>query len=129
MKKTVMLIITSVLLLSGLVYAEGLSMEKTAGDITAKITLDSNPPVVGKNTLHIELLDEKGQHVTDAAVEIYYFMPSMPAMNYTSKTDLVENSYVASIEPVMAGQWQVNVKFVGSDGKPGEASFNFDAKQ
>jgi nitrogen fixation protein FixH len=128
MKKTVIIMI-GLLLISGVVYAESLSMEKATGDITARISLGSNPPVVGNNSLHVELLDEKGQHVTDAAVEVYYFMPSMPAMNYTSKTDLVENSYVASIKPVMAGKWQVNVKFVRADGKLHEVSFDFDAKQ
>ena len=127
MKKTLILLL-GLLLFSGAVYAERLDIEEKISDVTVKNSINNNPPVVGENKIAIELLDTDGIPITDAEVELYYFMPTMPAMNYTASAGLTEGKYTAVIKLVMPGPWDVDVKFKKPDSEMHKVTVSFDIK-
>lgn len=130
MKKAVLFLMILVLI-PGALFAKDLEVEKKTGDVTVKVDLDRNPPVVGKNGISIELLDGAGNPVTDAKVKVYYSMPAMqgmPAMSYKTGTALDGKSYKAVLDLTMAGSWNVEVKFKRGNGPIEKIRFNIDAR-
>jgi nitrogen fixation protein FixH len=126
--KRVIIILTGLLLLAGAVYADNLNLEKKAGDVTVKVTLESNPLKVSDNNISIELLDPEGHAITNAEVAVYYFMPSMPAMNYEVKALPEGGQYTAVIKPTMPGEWTADIN-AGIGGKEADkVSISFDAR-
>ncbi len=72
------------------------TLTKQAGDYTVGLTMEKNPPVMGKNNVDVSVKDAAGAAVTDAKVVVEYSMPAMsgmPAMNYKANAD-VEGRYV-----------------------------------
>jgi hypothetical protein len=126
MKKTVV-VLMALLVFSSVVYAESLTFETKAGDIAVTVSIDNNPPIVGKNNMNIELRDDQGKAVTDAEIGVYYFMPSMPAMNYKSSAGLKDGVYTAVIKPTMPGKWDVAITVKGK-GEDRKAVISFNAK-
>ena len=101
------------LLLTAVVVSTAGAMTKKAGDYTVDVTMDRNPPVMGKNNVEIGVKDKTGKPVTDARVTVEYSMPAMPgmpAMNYKSDAELKGETYKAVISPSMAGSWNVAIK-------------------
>ena len=101
-----------------------------AGDFDVVLTLDKNPPVVGKNNATIAVKDGSGQAVTGALVRIEYGMPAMPGMpasNYKSDAVEGEGVYKAPLSMSMAGPWFVNAKIL-KDKKVSTAKFNVDVQ-
>lgn len=117
------------LMAAGIVYGAD-TITKKAGDYTVEVTIDKNPPVMGKNNMNVAVKDKSGSAVTDAKVVVEYSMPAMsgmPAMNYKSNADPKGDSYKAVIEPSMAGSWNVAVK-VTRGGKTDTAKLTIDVK-
>ena len=122
-------ICAAVLLMAGLVYGAG-GITKKAGPYTVEMSLDKNPPVVGKNTMDIGLKDASGKAVTDAKLTVEYSMPAMPgmpAMNYKTEAESKREAYRAIISPSMAGSWNVAIRIVRA-GKAETARFTIDVK-
>ncbi len=117
-----------ILLISSMAYGKSLDIEKKAGEVTVKASIDRDPPIVGKNNLSVELLDNRGSAIKDAEIQIFYLMPSMPAMNYEITPGLKGNRYIGTIELVMAGQWKVDVKWKRPGCKIKKISFTFEVK-
>lgn len=90
--------------------------------------MDSNPVKVGENNMTIELHDESGKAISDAEVSVYYFMPSMPAMNYEVKALPDGAKYAAVIKVVMPGAWDADIKVKRSGEEMQKATISFDAK-
>ena len=126
MKKAV-IVFVALMFLSSVVYAGSLAFEKQAGDFTVNVSIDNNPPKVGKNTMDIELWDDNGEEITDAQIVIYYFMPSMRAMNYTTSAEFKDEVYTAVIKPTMPGRWDVDITIKGK-GAVRKAIISFEAK-
>jgi hypothetical protein len=126
--KRVFAAIVGLLLVSGVAYANHLNVVKKAGDVTVKVVIDSDPIKVGDNKLAIELLDSNGKSITDADVAVYYFMPSMPAMNYETQATSDGEKYAAVINPVMPGAWDADIKVKRNDGDVQKATISFDVK-
>jgi hypothetical protein len=116
------------LLAVGFVYAKDYKVVKKAGSYTVEVKLDKNPPITGPNKMEINIQDEKGAKVTDAAVVVEYVMPAMPgmpAMNYKAKTELSGSRYLANVNFSMSGAWAVNIKFTRA-GKTQAVKLNVD---
>jgi hypothetical protein len=126
--KIILNTLIALMLVAGAAYAEQFNAVNKAGDMTVKIVFKNTPLKVGNNTGSIELLDEKGKAITDAEVALYYFMPSMPAMNYEVRASRSGDMYAAVVKPTMPGAWkaEVRVKITGGDTK--RVTINFDAK-
>jgi nitrogen fixation protein FixH len=129
MKKAV-IVLVSLLLMSGVVYAKDYEVKKKAGDYDVEIKIDKNPPVVGKNNVEIEIKDKSGKYVTDAKVVVEYGMPAMPgmpAMDYKTDAELKGEKYKATMDISMSGSWNVAVKITRGD-KTSKAKFSIDAQ-
>jgi len=126
--KKILIAVIALVLVAGAAYAEQFNTVKKAGDMTVKVVIENDPLKVGNNTAAIELLDEKGGAVTDADVSVYFFMPSMPAMNYEVAASSSGDGYAAVIKPTMPGAWEakINVKLAGGDART--ATISFEAK-
>ena len=111
----------------GLAYADGYKETKKAGNYEVTLKMSNEPAAMTDNKATIDLRDAAGT-VSGADIEVFYFMPSMPAMNYTSKAAASGNIYEAVIKPTMPGEWTADVKVKGTDGKTHKASFPFNAK-
>jgi hypothetical protein len=120
----------AVLMMVTVAYAKDYEVTKKAGDYTVDIRIDKNPPVAGNNNMEIAVKDATSKAVTDAKVVVEYSMPAMPgmpAMNYKADAALKGNIYKATINPSMAGSWNVTVKVTRAD-KTQSAKFTVDAK-
>jgi len=127
--KKIVLFGVLMLLMAGVVYAKDYSVTKKAGPLEVTLKMDNDPVKAGSdNKTTIEVRDAAGSDLEVASVELYYFMPSMPAMNYGAKAKREGNAYSADIKPTMPGEWKVDVKV--HDGKGGlqKAVFEFSAE-
>jgi len=126
--KRVLIVVIALLLVAGVAYAHHFNVVKKAGDVTVKVVIANDPVKVGNNNVVIELLDGKGKSISNADVSVYYFMPSMPAMNYEVQASPEGTRYAAVIKPVMPGPWDadITVKRQGEDVQ--KATISFDAK-
>ena len=116
------------LIAAGLVYAKDYTVMKKAGSYTVEVKLDKNPPITGPNKMEINIKDDKGVNVTDAAVVVEYIMPAMPgmpAMNYRAKAELNGSRYLANVNFSMSGAWAVNIKITRA-GKTQAVKLNVD---
>ena len=128
--KRLALIVCILFLAAGLAYAGDYEMTKKAGEYTVTVTIDKNPPVMGKNKMAIGIKDAVGKDVTDATVAIDYMMPAMPgmpAMNYKTAAGLKNKQYVATLDFSMAGPWSVVIK-IARGGKMQSVKLNVDVK-
>ena len=106
------------------------TLTKKAGDYTVGLTMEKNPPVMGKNNVDVSVKDAAGAAVIDAKVVVEYSMPAMsgmPAMNYKANADLKGGTYKAVIEPSMSGSWNLAVK-ISRGGKTETAKYTMDVK-
>jgi hypothetical protein len=80
---------------------------------TIDVTLKRNPPIMGKNDIRIEIKDTGGQFVINNLVTVNYYMPPMPGMppmNYTLKAVSNGAGYMATMDFIMTGPWNIVVK-------------------
>ena len=118
-----------VLLLMGAAYG-ATTITKKAGDYTVGVTLDRNPPIVGKNHVDVSVKDSMGMVITDAKVVVEYSMPAMPGMpaaHYKTDAELKGDTYKGIIEPSMSGPWNMAVKVIRGN-KTGIAKLTLDVK-
>jgi hypothetical protein len=88
-------------------------VRRTMEGHTLDITLNRNPPIMGKNDIRIEIKDDRGQFIINSLVTVNYYMPPMPGMppmNYTLKATPVGSGYVATMDFIMTGPWNIVVK-------------------
>lgn len=129
MKKIAILAMV-LLLLAGVAYAKDYEVNKKAGGYDVLVKIDKNPPVVGDNTVTIEIKDGAGKYVRDAKVLVDYSMPAMagmPAMRYKADAELRGDEYKAKINLSMSGSWNMAVK-INRAGKTVTMKFTVDAK-
>ncbi len=111
---------------------KGYETKKTAGDITITLTAKSYPLTeTGDNRVNIAVADASGKAITDATVEVRYFMPPMAGMapmEYRTQAAPKGGAYACVLNTPMAGGWKVEVN-VTPLGKPAAtATFNLDAR-
>jgi nitrogen fixation protein FixH len=127
-KRVLIFSIVTFLLVIGVAYAHNFNAVTKAGEVTVNVLVDNEFLKVGNNNVTIELADVKGKAIIDADVALYYFMPSMPAMNYEVQASSDGTKYVAVIKPVMPGAWDLDIKVKRSGGDVQKATISFDAK-
>lgn len=118
-----------VLLMAGIAYAKEYEITKKAGEYNVAVRIDRNPPIVGENSMSIEITDASGHHARDAKVIVEYSMPAMPgmpAMNYKADAELKGDQYKTKMNLSMAGSWNIAVK-VTRTGKTSSMKFTVDA--
>lgn len=126
--KTLMASLIFVAVALGTAQAGDITSTQRAGAFEVSLGLGGDALVLGPNTATVALRDADGKHLSGLPVELYYFMPSMPAMNTTVKATPEGNLYTGSIEPSMGGVWEVEVRFRDPDGENRKATFSFDVK-
>ena len=112
------------------VQAANYQVARKAGDLTVNVTIDRNPPVVGKNNVDMAIKDSAGKSVTDAKVVVEYSMPAMPgmpAMNYKADAVLKGNRYKTVMDLSMSGSWNITIRVTRAE-KTQTAKFTVDAK-
>jgi len=122
--------IATVFLFTGIAIAAEYQATSKAGDLEVMLTIDKNPPVVGKNNATIAIKDGSGQPVTDASVRLEFGMPAMPgmpAMNYKADAVLSDGIYKTPLTFSMAGPWFINTKILRNK-KIVTAKFNVDVQ-
>ncbi len=127
MKKT-LLVLTGIMVLMGSAYAHSFNTVFKADSIKISASSESETFAVGENEVTIELSDTSGGEITDAEIDIYYYMPSMPSMNYAVKSSLKGTRYASVIKPVMPGKWIADIKVKKAGNIIKEVSVNFDVK-
>lgn len=92
--------------------------------------INRNPPVMGANTIRIEIRDARGQYVTGARVSVNYYMPPMPGMvpmNYTVPASADGSRYKAEMNFIMTGPWNIVIR-VESGGSPWRVTLPIDVR-
>ena len=131
--KRSLLVIVVVLVSAGMFFgcSKGYESQKTADDLKVTLSIDRYPLVKGDNTLNLKVADAAGKAVTDATVNVRYYMPPMPGMapmDFNTQAALKGDRYAFSANVPMEGGWKAEVSVV-RQGKPAStATFNLDAR-
>ena len=128
--KKIALVVLSLLLSAGIVWAKGYEIQKKAGELSVVVEMERKPAIMGENGIVVTVRDVAGKEVTDAGVKVEYSMPAMPGMppmNYGSVLALQKNSYQGKLNFSMAGPWNIVVKIVRG-GKTSSTKFSLDVQ-
>ncbi len=93
--------------------ARDLIVKRTIEGYFLSTRITRNPPVIGKNDVLVEIRDASGKPVAGASVWVNYFMPPMPGMapmNYTIPAKPHNSLYAGTMDLIMRGPWNINVK-------------------
>ncbi len=117
-------------LIAGTAWGKNYEVTKKVDDLTVRVDIDKNPPIVGDNNLSIAIKDASGKNVTDAKVKVDYGMPAMPgmpAMNYKTDMTLKGNEFKAKVNFSMSGSWNMTVQISQAE-KVRRVKLNVDVK-
>lgn len=131
--KNYLLAITVALVSAGMLFgcSKGYESQKTVDDLKITLSVDRYPLVKGDNTMSLKVADAAGKAVTDAAVNVRYFMPPMPGMapmDFNTQAALKGDRYLFSANVPMEGGWKAEVSVVRSGKPAATATFNLDAR-
>ncbi len=126
MRKIILLIVFC-LAIAGAVNAAAYMIEKEAGDLNVKVSMEKESPAVGESNLSITINDSDGKAVTGAKLKVNYTMPpmgNMPPMHYKARAKLDGETYKAKVNLSMPGKWDFTIAIK----RPGKelAKMNFD---
>ncbi len=110
---------------------KGYETRKTAGDLTITLSASSYPLVKGDNTFAVKLTDSAGKPVTDARVDVRYYMPPMPGMapmEYQAQAAPSGGAYKFTANIPMEGGWRVDVTAMRGGAQMQTTTFNVDAR-
>ena len=99
------------LLMLGLVFATAslatpFRHTETSNTMSVTLTMQHDPPTVGKNTMTINILDDQGKPITDVKVKVNYRMSPMAGMmpmRYKTTAKWSGDKYIAQLDMAMAG--------------------------
>ena len=86
-----------------------------APQVHLAVSLQPNPPRVGRNGIHVTLTDRKGAPVDGAQVSATFVLPAMPAMGMAGKhvslqlTAIGNGAYQGAVTLSSGGTWQVAI--------------------
>ena len=134
MWKSVMAVLTGVLLVAIVVVAgcsKGYETKKTVDDLSVTLKADRYPLIKGINDLSVSVADATGKAVTNATVQVRYYMPVMPgmaAMEFTPQISPKGNGYAFTVNIPTEGGWKVEATVSRPDKPSVSATFNVDAR-
>ncbi len=131
MKK--LLVVLSVVLSLGLAAAcsKGYVSQKSVAGTIVTLKADRYPLVKGDNTVSLQIVDPSGKAVTDAKVDVRFYMPPMPGMAPmdSSTQAMVHNDmYMATLNAPMEGGWKAEVTVTQPGKQPVTTTYNLDAR-
>lgn len=134
MKKQVSVLLVFVLfafVLGGAFWSRGYESQKKAGGLNITLKADRYPLVKGDNNLSLNVSDSSGKAVTDAKVNIRFYMPPMPGM--APMEDIIQpkqkgNEYSFTANPAMEGGWKIEARVEQPGKAPASVTFNLDAR-
>jgi hypothetical protein len=111
--------------------AKGYETQKSAGDLKITLSVERYPLIKGDSAMTVQVTDSSGNAVTDAVVNVRYYMPPMPGMapmDFNTQAVLKGDRYAFTANVPMEGGWKTEVS-VARPGKPSvSATFNVDAR-
>jgi hypothetical protein len=111
-------------------HGRGLEIKRTLDDYEVTVKLDKHPPVQGDNPMEIEIKDPQGKSISDARVQVNYYMPPMPRMapmNYKTDAQFSRGKYKTTMNIIMSGPWVIRV-LITRGGKTSLVKLNVDAQ-
>jgi len=118
-KKSLMVILLIFLGMS-IAYGRDYAVRRKIDGYTVDVSINRNPPILGKNDLRVEIKDSLGKYVLNMPVTVNYYMPPMPGMppmNYTVQASPRGSGYGVTMDLIMTGPWNIVIK-VNTAGKP-----------
>lgn len=134
MKKQLSVLLVFVLVaavLAGFSFSKGYESQKKAAGLNIALKADRYPLIKGDNNVTLTVTDAAGKAVTDANVDIRFFMPPMPGM--APMEDRIRpkqkgNEYSFIVNPGMEGGWKVEATVEQPGKTSGTVTFNLDAR-
>ena len=129
-----MVVLTGVLLVSIVVVggcSKGYETKKAADDLSITLKADRYPLIKGDNSLSVNVADTAGNAVTDAAVQVRYYMPPMPGMapmEFNSQAAPKGNRYSFTANIPMEGGWKIDATVTQPGKAAVTATFNVDVR-
>lgn len=129
-----MVVLTSVLLVSFVVIAgcsKGYETKKVADDLSVTLKADRYPLIKADNALSVNVADATGKTVTDAVVQVRYYMPAMPGMapmEFTAQAVPKGNAYSFTVNIPMEGGWKIDATVMQPGKAPVMFTFTIDAR-
>lgn len=137
MKRVMMLFVVVLLLTATVVYGWNPTLKGKAGDYKVELRFDTMKPITGVNKVSVYVADAAKKPVTDAKVEIEYFMTErvsatrkvveMPYMQNEIAAVYQGPGYKAPLDFTMSGPWNIVIK-IAKDGKVSKAKFHVNVK-
>jgi len=131
-KKAYLIIMVVVLTASVLAgCSKGYESQKKVGDLGITLKVDRYPLVKGDNTLSVQVAEQSGKAVTDATINVRYYMPPMSGMapmEFNTQAAPKGDSYSFAANIPMEGGWKVDVTVTQSGKTPVNTTFNVDAR-
>jgi N-methylhydantoinase B/oxoprolinase/acetone carboxylase alpha subunit len=134
MRKNAIVVLAFVLMVAIVIVAgcsKGYETKKAAEDLSVTLKADRYPLIKGDNDLSVNVADASGKTVTDAAVQVRYYMPAMPGMapmEFNAAALAKGGGYVFTANVPMEGGWKVDVTATRPGRKAVTATFNVDAR-
>jgi len=132
MTKSVMAVLTGVLFVAIVVgCSKGYETKKAADDLNVTLKAGRYPLIKADNALSVIVADAMGKTVTDAVVQVQYYMPVMPGMapmEFTAQAVPKGNGYSLTANIPMEGAWKVDVTATRPDKPAVTLTFNVDAR-
>jgi len=134
MKKHVPVVLMLVLfafVLGGWSLSRGYESQKKVSGLNITLTADRYPLVKGDNNLSLEVAEASGKALSDAKVEVRFFMPPMPGM--ASMEELIQprqkgKEYSFTVNVAMEGGWKIEAMITQPGKAPATVIFNLDAR-
>jgi hypothetical protein len=107
------IIVLVILAISAPAHGRNFALTRNIDGYVIDVTINQNPPIVGKNDIRVEIKDPAGKYVGGALVTVNYFMPpmpSMPPMNFTIKALPRGPGYDATMVLIMKGPWNIVIR-------------------
>ncbi len=134
MKKSVTMVLAGVLLVSIIVVggcSKGYETKKTADDLSVTLKADRYPLIKGDNSLSVSVVDTAGNAVTNASVQVRYYMPPMPGMapmEFNTQAAPKGNRYFFTANIPTEGGWKIDATVTQPEKVAVTATFNVDVR-
>lgn len=116
---------------SAAVCSKGYESQKNAAGLNITLKAEQYPLVKGDNNLSLKLTDSSGKAVTDAKVDVRFYMPPMPGM--APMESMIQplqkgNEYRFTVNVAMEGGWKIDALAIQPGKTSATATFNIDAR-
>ena len=125
----VLVLMLSVAVLGG--CSKGYESQKNSAGLNIILRADRYPLVKGENNLSVKVTESSGKAVTDAKVDIRFYMPPMPGMapmESSVRPQMKGNEYPFTVNVAMEGGWKIDATITQPGKTPASATFNVDAR-